>query len=153
MERHVIGFLRSAIVWLVLGTAVGLSIAIHPVWVVYRPVHVHALLLGFVTMFIAGVGYHVLPRFSGTGLHSPRMADWHLIVANVGLVLLELGFLTRVQIAQVAPVLLAAGGVISVLGAWMLAWNLWCTLNKAILPPPRTPRSRPVPVSSPPRTP
>ncbi|HET9065097.1 MAG TPA: cbb3-type cytochrome c oxidase subunit I [Gemmatimonadales bacterium] len=151
MERHVIGFLRAALLWLLFGTALGFTMAVHPAWIVYRPVHVHAMLLGFVTMFIAGVGYHVLPRFSGTGLASPRLADLHLLVANVGLVVLECGFIARVRAGHLAPTLLAIGGTLSLVGAWMLVWNLWRTLARAILPSRPTPRSRPVPVSSPPR--
>jgi len=151
MERHVIGFLRAALLWLLFGTALGLTMAVHPAWIVYRPVHVHALLLGFVTMFIAGVGYHVLPRFSGTGLDSPRLADVHLIIANVGLVVLECGFIARVVAGSLAPALLAIGGSLSVIGAWMLVWNLWRTLARAILPSRPTPRARPMPVSPPPR--
>ncbi|MEO8479369.1 MAG: cbb3-type cytochrome c oxidase subunit I [Gemmatimonadota bacterium] len=151
MERHVVGFLRAALIWLLIGTALGLIMAVRPAWIVYRPVHVHALLLGFVTMFIAGVAYHVLPRFSGTGLTSPRLADIHLVVANVGLVVLECGFIERGMGHGGAPALLAIGGSVSVIGAWMLVWNLWRTLAKAILPPRRTPRSRPIPVTSPPR--
>lgn len=153
MERHVIGFLRAALLWLLIGTALGLTMALLPTWVVYRPVHVHALLLGFVTMFIAGVGYHVLPRFAGSGLESPRLADLHLIVANVGLVFLECGFIARVVAGRWAPLLLAIGGGLSVIGVWMLVWNLWRTLAKAIVAPRPTPRSRPMPISSPPRRP
>lgn len=151
MERHVVGFLRAALLWLLVGTALGLTMAMVPSWIVYRPAHAHALLLGFVTMFIAGVAYHVLPRFSGTGLASLRLADLHLIVANVGLILLECGFVARASASRWAPLLLGIGGSLSVLGAWMMVWNLWRTLDRAVVVPRRTPRSRPMPVASPPR--
>ena len=68
------GFLRASLLWLVVGTSLGAAMAIHPAWAVYRPAHLHALLLGFVMMMIAGVAYHVIPRFTMAALHSPRVS-------------------------------------------------------------------------------
>lgn len=147
MERFVMGFLRAAIVWLVVGTSLGAAIAMMPAWLVYRPVHLHLLLLGFVVMFIAGVAYHVVPRFTAAPLHSNRLAMAHLWVANVGLVLLACGFIARVQHPALAPALLASGGILSASGAYLLAWNLWRTLDGAVVPPSRLPAARPLPVA------
>src|SRR5690606_13152235 len=91
MERYVSGFLRSSLTWLVIGTSIGASMAIEPRFIRYRPAHVHALLLGFVMMMIAGVAYHVIPRFTMAALHSPRLARLHLVVANLGLLLMVCG--------------------------------------------------------------
>ena len=52
------------------GVTPGLAIAAHPDWTVYPLAHVHMLLLGFVTMMIYGVAYHVLPRFVGFPMHN-----------------------------------------------------------------------------------
>jgi cbb3-type cytochrome oxidase subunit 1 len=134
MERYVTGFLRAALIWLVLGTALGAAMAMHPAWTIYRPAHFHALLLGFVTMMIAGVGYHVLPRFAATSLHSTTLARLHLVIANVGLFLMITGFVVRVHNAGLGRLSLAIGGVLSVCGAWLLAWNLWRTLDRAVKP-------------------
>jgi cbb3-type cytochrome oxidase subunit 1 len=147
MERFVMGFLRAAIVWLVVGTSLGAAIAMMPAWLVYRPVHLHLLLLGFVVMFIAGVAYHVVPRFTAAALYSNRLAMVHLWVANVGLVLLACGFIARVQHPAIAPALLAMGGLLSASGAYLLAWNLWRTLDRAVVPPSRLPAARPLPVA------
>ena len=147
MERFVMGFLRAAIVWLVVGTSLGAAIAMIPAWLVYRPVHLHLLLLGFVVMIIAGVAYHVIPRFTAAPLYSNRLAMVHLWVANAGLVLLACRFIARVQHPALAPWLLASGGVLSATGAYLLAWNLWRTLDKAVVPPSRLPAARPLPVA------
>ena len=71
--------------------------AAHPVWTVYRLAHVHMMLLGFVTMMIYGVAYHVLPRFSGHPLWSPRLAGWHCWSAQLGLALMVTGFVLRAR--------------------------------------------------------
>lgn len=149
MDRYVLGFLRAALVWLLLGTTLGAAMAMHPAWLVYRPVHLHLLLLGFVMMMIAGVAYHVIPRFTAATLHSPRLAMVHLVVANVGLPLLAGGFVARVVHPGLAPLLLSVGGGLSALGAWMLGWNLWRTLDRAVVPPTRLPRARPLAVRQP----
>ena len=141
------GFLRAAIVWLVVGTSLGAAMTMVPAWLVYRPVHLHLLLLGFVVMFIAGVAYHVVPRFTAAPLHSNRLAMVHLWVANVGLILLACGFIARVQHPALAPGLLATGGILSASGAYLLAWNLWRTLDHAVVPPSRLPAVRPLPVA------
>ncbi len=145
MEDYVSGFLRAAMLWLVAGTALGLAMALHPAWVVYRPAHVHMLLLGFVTMMIAGVAYHVLPRFTMAALHSPALARLHLWLANLGLVGMVIGFVVRVPLPDPGAAILATGGGASLLGAWSLAWNLWRTLDRAAVPPHRLPPVRPLP--------
>ncbi|MHB1327390.1 MAG: hypothetical protein ACYC2K_04235 [Gemmatimonadales bacterium] len=134
MDPYVTRFLRSALIWLALGVTLGAAMAIHPPWQIYRPVHLHMLLLGFVFMMIAGVAYHVFPRFAATPLHAPRLAILHVYVANAGLALLATGFALRARGAPMAPWFLAAGGIGSAVGAYSLAWNLWRTLDRAALP-------------------
>ncbi|HPF62291.1 MAG: cbb3-type cytochrome c oxidase subunit I [Gemmatimonadetes bacterium] len=147
MERFVSGFLRAALLWLVAGTSLGAAMAIHPAWVVYRPAHLHMLLLGFVTMMIAGVAYHVLPRFTAVPLHAPRVAMVHLLIANAGLVALVAGFAVRIGWPERGAALLAIGGTGSAVGAWLLAWNLWRTLDGAVPPPGRLPRTSGLPLA------
>ena len=53
MEWFVRWFIRSALVWFGLGVTLGLCMAAHPAWIIYRPAHVHMNLVGFVTMMIA----------------------------------------------------------------------------------------------------
>lgn len=57
-----------------------------PQLAVLRFAHVHVLLLGWVSMMIYGVAYHVLPRFTGNVVYSRRLAWWHLGLVNIGLV-------------------------------------------------------------------
>lgn len=149
MERYVSRFLRASLVWLVLGTALGAAMAVQPRWAVYRPAHLHALLLGFVMMMIAGVGYHVVPRISMAALHAPRVARAHVWIANAGLVLLVAGFLSRPHHVPWALPVLALGGMLSAVGAWLFAWNLWRTLDGAVPLVTPTPRARPLPTAKP----
>jgi cbb3-type cytochrome oxidase subunit 1 len=137
MDLFVIRFLRASLAWLAMGVTLGVCMAVHPAWTIYRPAHLHMLLLGFVTMMIAGVGYHVLPRFAGAPLHSPRVAGMHWIASNLGLVLLASGFIVRMHDVTIGAWLLGVGGTLSAAGAYAMAWNLWRTLDKAAVPPSR----------------
>ena len=149
MERYVVWFLRASLAWLAAGVTLGVAMAVHPVWVIYRTAHLHMLLLGFVTMMIAGVAYHVLPRFAAAPLHSPRLATLHFAMANAGVAMLAAGFVVRFHSARIATPLLAVGGGLSALGAYAMAWNLWRTLDRAAMPPARLPSARPLPVAEP----
>lgn len=146
MDRDVIRFLRASLIWLVVGVSLGVVMAVVPVWIRYRPVHVHILLLGFVSMMISGVAYHVFPRFAATPLHAPRLVSVHFVLANAGLLLVACGFAARAHGIGHAGVVLGVGGGLSALGAYALGWNLWRTLGRAAVPParPAAPRQMPV---------
>ena len=129
MEWFVKAFLKASLAWLALGVTLGVAMAAYPNWTVYRLAHVHMLLMGFVTMMIFGVAYHVIPRFAGFPLHSRRAAGWHWWIANAGLVLMVAGFMVRGRGAALGTFVLATGGTLSAIGAYVFAFVLWQTLD------------------------
>lgn len=48
--------------------------------------HVHLMMLGWMSMMIYGVGYHIIPRFNGNPLAFPLLATIHFWWANIALV-------------------------------------------------------------------
>lgn len=143
MEPAVRRFLRASLLWLMVGVALGVAMAVRPEWVGYRPAHLHAMLLGFVTMMIAGVAYHVIPRFVGAPLHASWAPRVHLVVANAGLAAMVAAFVLRVHgVAWSAP-LLGTGAALSATGLVLFAWNLWRTLGRSPMAVPL--RAPPVP--------
>jgi cbb3-type cytochrome oxidase subunit 1 len=133
MDWPVRSFLRASLTWLALGVTLGVAMAMRPSWTIYRPAHEHMNLLGFVTMMIYGVAYHVVPRFSGRQLRYRQLAVWHFWAANGGLALMVAGFVARVQVASAGAgtAILALGGTLSALGAYAFALNLWRTIPSA----------------------
>lgn len=130
MDWFVRAFLKSSLAWLALGVTLGLAMAVHPQWTVYRPVHVHMNLLGFVTMMIYGVALHVIPRFTGHPLHAPRLAVTQWWSANGGLALMAIGFALRARGSLTpATVVLAMGGTLSTAAAYAFVYNLWRTID------------------------
>jgi hypothetical protein len=136
MEPFVRNFIRSSLLWLGGGVLLGVWMTIVPQAVLYRPAHMHANLLGFVSMMIFGVAYHVIPRFTGSPLRSRRLALAHLWVANVGLAGLVGGWLMRPTLWDAGTFALMAGGIASATGAFMFIGNLWQTLAPVRRPHP-----------------
>lgn len=129
MDWFVKAFIKASVTWLTLGVTLGLAIATHPLWIIYRPAHLHVVLLGFVANMIYGVAYHVIPRFVGFPLHSRRAAGWHWWMSNLGLALMVAGFVTRARSGAVVTILLSMGGVLAAFGAYTFAYLLWRTLD------------------------
>ena len=131
MDWFVKAFLKSSLAWLAAGVSLGIAMAVHPVWAVYRTAHLHMNLFGFVAMMIFGVAYHVIPRFTGHPLHSRRLAVVQWWLANVGLFVFVLGFvlLPQTMYATPARIVVGAGGLVSALAAYAFAYNIWRTID------------------------
>jgi cytochrome c oxidase cbb3-type subunit 1 len=131
MDWFVKGFVRTSLAWFTLGIALGLAMAIHPAWVIYRPAHAHMNLVGFVVMMIFGVGYQMLPRFFGHPIHSRSLATAHVWLANLGLAALVAGFLIAPRVGSASIPVTAAGGLLWAAGAYGFVYNMWRTFDAA----------------------
>jgi len=131
MDWFVKAFLKASLAWLGAGVSLGLAMAVHPAWAVYRTAHLHMNLLGFVAMMIFGVGYHVIPRFTGHPLYSRRLAVAHWWLANGGLALFVAGLvmLPHTAFGTPARVVVAIGGVLSAAASYAFVYNLWRTID------------------------
>ena len=131
MEWFIKAFIRASLLWFAAGIVLGVAIAVHPPWIVYRPAHAYMVVVGFLTMLVFGVGYQLLPRLFGHPLHSQRLAIAHLFCANVGLAGLVLGFLIQPYNGVAARWVIATGGLLFALGAMLWVYNLWRTFDAA----------------------
>lgn len=129
MDWFVRYFIKSALVYLGLGIGMGIWLGFVPNAIIYRPAHAHLNLLGFTSMVIFGVAYHVIPRFSGHPLHSTRLAGIHWWCSNAGLVLLVVGFVFNPWIPALGAGLIRTGAVLAAAGAFLFIYNLWRTLD------------------------
>src|SRR5262252_2384281 len=131
MDWFVKAFLKASLAWLAAGVSLGIAMAVHPAWAVYRTAHLHMNLLGFVAMMIFGVASHVIPRFSGHPLHSARLAVVHWWLANVGLATFVVGLilLPITMFTTPARAVVAVGGLLSAAGAYTFVYNLWRTIG------------------------
>jgi len=117
--------------------------------------HVHSGALGWVAFISFGMLYYLVPALWNRRLYSRRMADWHFWIATLGIVLYitsmwvsgimqglmwrtydALGFLQYSFVETVAAmhpyyVIRAMGGLLFLIGALLMAYNLWRTIRSA----------------------
>lgn len=95
MSSITVWFIRCAMIYFLLAILLGIMMTVtgpmHP----WMPIHTHFNLLGWMSMMIFGVGYHILPRFSGKPLWSDRLATAQLWIANIGLIGMAFGWIIR----------------------------------------------------------
>ena len=86
MDRFVKNFIIMSIVYLGVASIIGIMMFADGSWLRLRFVHSHLMLLGWVSMMIYGVGYHILPKFVGKFLKHRAMGVVQFWLANIGLV-------------------------------------------------------------------
>lgn len=86
MDRFVKNFIAMSMVYLAVASLLGVGMLASPKLVALKFVHSHLMLLGWVSMMIYGVGYHILPRFAGRLIKKPGLCELQFWMANIGLV-------------------------------------------------------------------
>jgi len=129
MDWYAKAFVKASITWLALGVTLGVGMAVFPQWIIYRPAHMHMVLLGFVAMMIFGVAYHVIPRFTGFPLHSRKAPAAQWFISNAGLALMITGFIARPRAPRLGYATLAFGGSLAAIGAYIFAYVIWRTID------------------------
>ncbi len=118
-------FLKIAVVYLFLGAALGLGMGITQNFALV-PVHAHLLLLGWASLALAGVVYHLYPVASTT-----RLARGHFWLHNLGLpvFMLALGLLLTGHEALLP--LVAGSAIVVLLGLAIFAVNVFLNVRAA----------------------
>jgi len=129
MDRFVKNFIVISIVYLGLSSIFGVCMLWNQSLMSLKFVHSHLNLLGWVSMMIYGVGYHVLPRFSGRPLKYPKMGELQFWLANIGLI----GMLLFYSLGVFNPVpayatLSVVFGIVEVLSIFLFFYNMLATL-------------------------
>ncbi|MEE8403591.1 MAG: cbb3-type cytochrome c oxidase subunit I [Candidatus Hydrothermarchaeaceae archaeon] len=129
MEGFVKRFILMGIIYLMIASAMGVAMIVHPGVVNLRFAHVHLNLLGWMSMLIFGVGYHILPRFSGKPLYSNRLAETQFWLANIGLI----GMVLLATTGQMIPgnplrPLFVISAVVELFAIFIFGFNMIMTL-------------------------
>jgi len=118
-------FLKIAVVYLFIGALLGLGMGIAQNFALV-PVHAHLLLLGWASLALAGVVYHLYPAASTT-----RLARIHFWLHNLGLpvFMVALGLLLTGREAIVPVVVVSAIAVL--IGLAIFATNVLVNIKPA----------------------
>ena len=150
MSPTVLGFIKTSLLSLAAGVVLGVLLALQALPQPDVPsfltsAHAHINLLGAVMMLIFGVGYHILPRFSGRQLHSEKLATVQLWVNVTGLVGMFAALIVAAySTADLLRYAVAPFGALYALGAVLFAYNMWMTISGA-LPAPAPIKAAPKP--------
>jgi hypothetical protein len=123
-------FLRAAIVNLVAGFALGITLVVPPLAgaaAAWQPAYVHLIVMGWATQMIFGVAYWMFPRRQPLDLAATPWLGWICFATmNLGLVLrvlAEPAIAQRSTTAGAAAAVAAAGlQLLSVVAFAILAW-------------------------------
>lgn len=127
MDKIVVWYLRMSVIYFIAGALVGLVMILSPGETgYYVSSHTHLNLLGFMSMMIYGVGYHILPKFSGRNIYSPMIMNAQFWIGNAGLVGMVAGWL--VLRGDVSPVLIISA-LLSLTSVVLFAFNILKTIK------------------------
>jgi len=131
MEPTIVWYLRMSVIYFVVGVIIGFGMLLWPSESgYYIPVHVHVNLLGFMSMMIYGVGYHILPKFSGRHIYSPRIMKFQFWLANAGLIGMAVSwpFTLGGELSQSGNALLFSS-LLSLIAIVLFAFNILKTIK------------------------
>lgn len=122
MNRLSIRCIKAAFVCLALGIGLGAAFAFdRALGARLRPLHMELNVWGWVTLLIYGMGYHMLPRFSGKPLRAVRVAHAQSWLAIIGIGLVSGGWLLTLYEPLIARFFLISGGLMQLVAAGLFA--------------------------------
>ncbi|HLC17913.1 MAG TPA: cbb3-type cytochrome c oxidase subunit I [Thermodesulfobacteriota bacterium] len=126
MSRITVGFIKCALVYFIAAMLLGIYMSASGRVYPWMPIHVHFNLLGWMSMMIFGVGYHILPRFSGRPLWSDTLSVLHIWLANIGLVGMAAGWMMRGSAGTTVLVIFSIVEAVSII---FFATNMFKTIK------------------------
>ena len=129
MDTFVRRFIIMSIVYLGISSLVGIAMLGSEKAMALKFVHSHLNMLGWVSMMIYGVGYHILPKFMGRAMHSKALGEIQFWMANIGLVAMLLFYTVNVYSPSGALVMVTvAAGVLETVSIFLFFYNMLMTL-------------------------
>ncbi len=130
MDKFVKGFIVMSIVYLGISTCLGIVMLAHQNMMALKFVHSHLNMLGWVSMMIYGVGYHILPRFMGRPLYSNKIGEAQFWIANISLVGLLIFYTLNVfspsETSRMLTILFGAAQAVTI---FLFFYNMLMTMN------------------------
>ena len=111
-------FLKIAVVYLFIGASLGLGMGISQNFTL-EAVHAHLLLLGWASLALAGIVYHLYPAASTT-----RLARTHFWLHNLGLPGFMIGLAMYLSGIEFAMPVVAGSATVVLVGLALFAANV-----------------------------
>jgi len=133
MNKLSILFIKTSLVYLALSTILGVLITIGPG---YSFMHSHLALIGWVTFFIFGAAYEIIPHYSGQVVFSENLGYIQFWLSNIGLIGLALSYpfmrmyMLKGKDATDAALMVILFGSIEAISIFMFIYNIWNSIRK-----------------------
>ena len=129
MDRFVKGFIVMSVVYLGIAAILGIVMLGNQNAMAMKFVHSHLNMLGWVSMMIYGVGYHILPRFMGRALYSNKIGEAQFYLANISLVAMLLFYTLNVYSpGDLYRTLTVVSGTVQAFSVFLFFYNMLQTL-------------------------
>jgi len=130
MERFVKNFIGASIMYLIVASVLGLLMLCYPSLLTIKFVHSHLNMLGWVSMMIYGVGYHILPKFAGKKIKSVKLGELQFYLANIGLIGMLLFYTLDAYnpSAGIYRIVFVLFGIIEAVSVVLFFYNMMATL-------------------------
>lgn len=129
MDKFVRNFIIVSIVYLGVSSLLGVCMLWDQSLMSLKFVHSHLNMLGWVSMMIYGVGYHILPKFAGRPLKYPKVGEFQFWAANIGLIgMLAFFTLDTYTHSPAYTGLTVFFGAVEVLSIGLFFYNMLATL-------------------------
>ena len=120
-----IRFFKIAVVYFVIGILLGLYMSLSHSYVL-ESVHAHIHLLGWTSMGLAGLIYHLFPQLGTTSL-----GKLHFWLHNIGLPVMMIGLAYLVSGYPAAEPVAVVGGIIVAIAVIIFAVNVLANVKKS----------------------
>jgi len=129
MDRFVKNFIIISIFYLGISSVLGILMLWDQSLMTLKFVHSHLNMLGWVSMMIYGVGYHILPKFAGKPLKYPKVGELQFWTANIGLVGMLVFYTANVYGPSGSnEMLMVLFGILEVFSIVLFFYNMLATL-------------------------
>lgn len=129
MDKFVKGFIVMSVVYLGISAVLGIIMLGNQNMLAIKFVHSHLNMLGWVSMMIFGVGYHILPRFMGRPVYSNRVVEVQFYLANISLVAMLVFYSLNVYRANdTFRMITIAAGAAQAVAIFLFFYNMLMTL-------------------------
>jgi cbb3-type cytochrome oxidase subunit 1 len=129
MDKFVKGFIVMSVVYLGAAAVMGIVMLAKQDVMALKFVHSHLNMLGWVSMMIYGVGYHILPRFMGRALYSNKIGEAQFYLANISLVAMLVFYALNVyDPSGLYRTITVVSGAVQALAIFLFLYNMLMTL-------------------------
>jgi len=111
-------WIRIAVLYFIFAVVFGMTIGITQKFQL-TTVHAHANLLGWVSLALAGIIYHLYPQAGAS-----RLGKWHFWLHNIGLPLMVAGLYVKMMELAELP-LIEIGGLLAIIGILLFTINVF----------------------------